>query len=355
MTDLVQRSLEIIRQFQQPSGAYPACPTMPDYQFCWFRDGSFIAHAMCLHKQMDSALAFHEWSAQTVLRYADGAKRAMVDFQNGKAPDSHDVLRARYTYDGGKGPDDWPEFQLDGLGTWLWALKAFQDRGQLLSPAIRQAAGLVADYLQVLWPSPCHDLWEEHGDQVHTYTLAAIYSGLAAAAELLGRPEFNQTAHQIDLFIRAHCTVAGHGFIKSVGVDLIDGSLPALAVPYNLISLTDPIMQATIKRVEADIYATGVGVHRYRGDSYYGGGAWLLLAGWLGWYYVQNGELTKARSMLNDISRFATANGELPEQIVPPMFAQQSDYDYWVKVRGPIATPLLWSHAMCLILHHACQ
>jgi len=355
MTDLVQRSLAIIQHFQQPSGAYPACPYMPDYQFCWFRDGSFIAQAMCLYDQMQSAYAFHEWSADTLLRYAEGAQRAMIDFQHGKLPDKHDVLRARYTYTGDKGPDDWPEFQLDGLGTWLWSLKAFRDSGQVLSPKMYQAAELVADYLTVLWPSPCHDLWEEHGDQVHTYTLAAIYAGLMAAAELFGRPPFKQIADQVATFIQMHCLQTEHGFIKSVGVDLVDGSLPALVVPYQLLAADAPLMQITIKRIESDLYAPSVGVHRYLGDTYYGGGAWLLLSAWLGWYYVERGDLTKARTILADITRCATLTGELPEQIVPPMLADVADYDYWIKVRGSIATPLLWSHAMYLILFRACQ
>jgi len=28
-------------------------------------------------------------------------------------------------------------------------------------------------------------------------------------------------------------------------------------------------------------------MHRYADDTYYGGGEWVLLATWLGWYYVE--------------------------------------------------------------------
>ena len=45
---LHRHSLAVILDNQQPSGAYLACPTMPDYQFSWFRDGAFIAYALTL-------------------------------------------------------------------------------------------------------------------------------------------------------------------------------------------------------------------------------------------------------------------------------------------------------------------
>src|SRR5262249_62091397 len=115
----------------------------------------------------------------------------------------------------------------------------------------------------------------------------------------------------------------------------------------------DPLMAATVRRIEADLYVPGVGVHRYRGDSYYGGGAWLLLAAWLGWFYAARGDRSKAKTILGDLQKYATPEGDLPEQVVPPMLALQSDYEFWVNTRGPIATPLLWSHAMLLLLAHA--
>jgi len=352
MPNLMDYSVDVILRQQQPSGAYPACPTMPDYQFCWFRDSSFIAHAMLVSGEVASAEAFHIWAAHAVLSHESGARRAMADFSAGKAPNPHEILRARYTYDGGKGPDEWPEFQLDGLGTWLWALKAYTDAGHSLGDDVQRAANFVADYLTVLWPSPCHDLWEEAGDRAHTYTLAAIYGGLQAAADLLKRPELCTVAETIKSYVLKNMVVDGK-FIKSIGNGIVDASLLGLATPYRLVEPDDPLMVATVKQIEADIYAAGFGVHRYHGDVYYGGGAWLLLGAWLGWYDTEVGNTSRAAAILADIERQATASGDLPEQVVPPMLADVSNYDYWVKVRGTIATPLLWSHAMYLILAHA--
>ena len=355
MPDLIDVSRRVILGYQQPSGAYPACPNMPDYQFCWFRDGSFIAHSMLLYGETASAAAFHQWAATAVLRYGDGARRAMADVAAGHRPNPHDVLRARYTYTWDKGPDDWPEFQLDGLGTWLWSLKAFVDAGHTLNTDVLTAAELAAEYLTVLWQSPCHDLWEEFGDGVHTYTLGAIYAGLQAAADFLARPELSATAEAVKAYLFAHCTAPDGTFVKMVGSDLVDGSLTALATPYGVVALGDPAMVATRRRVEADLYAPGRGIHRYVRDVYYGGGAWLLLAAFLGWYEAERGDVVKAKAILADIERLATPDGDLPEQVTPPMLADAAHYDEWVRVRGPIATPLLWSHAMYLILMRACE
>lgn len=352
MIDLIRTSLQVILRHQQPNGAYPACPTMPDYQFCWFRDGSFTAHAMLLYGKIASATAFHEWAAHTILRYENNVRNAMAAYDSKEAPNPHDILRARYTYDGEKGPDDWPEFQLDGLGTWLWALQAYANAGHHLSVTVQRAAHFVVDYLTVFWGSPCHDLWEEAGDRIHTYTLAAIYGGLQAAASFLKRPELCTTADAVKAFVLKHAVVDGR-FIKSVGNPIVDASLLGLATPYRLVEPDDPLMTATVHRIETDLYASGYGVHRYHGDVYYGGGAWLLLAAWLGWYDVERGERVRPTAILADIERFVTDDGDLPEQVVPPMLADASHYDYWVRVRGPIACPLLWSHGMYLILSKA--
>ncbi len=349
MPNLIEHSLQVILRNQQPGGGYPACPNMPDYQFSWFRDGSFIAYAMAMYGENGSATAFHRWAARTILRYEPGARRAIADRCASKTPRPEDCLRARYRYDGSKGPDDWPEFQLDGLGTWLWALGEYS-RSAKLEPEMQQAAALGAEYLATFWDVPCHDLWEEFGDRVHTYTLAAVYGGLHVAADLLQQNQLAHVAGQIRDYCREQCRAAGGYFIKSVGVDLVDGSLTGLSTPYRLIEPGAPSIDATIGHIEADLHAVGRGVHRYIGDSYYGGGAWLLLSAWLGWYYAECGDLSRAKALLAEVELQATDSGDLPEQVLPPMLADAAHYDRWVAIRGPIATPLLWSHAMYLIL-----
>src|SRR5690606_20461912 len=87
-------------------------------------------------------------------------------------------------------------------------------------------------------------------------------------------------------------------------------------------------------------------------DTYYGGGAWVLLALWLAWYYAVAGETARARALVAWAEDQADAEGNLPEQVNTAMLAPAS-YAGWVAQRGPIARPLPWSHAKYLIVRPA--
>ncbi|HZQ09261.1 MAG TPA: hypothetical protein VFD70_21975 [Anaerolineae bacterium] len=64
----------------------------------------------------------------------------------------------------------------------------------------------------------------------------------------------------------------GH-LCKFVGNPAVDAALLGAAVPYQLLALDDPRMVATIEWIERDLRRKGGGAHRYRADTYYGGGA----------------------------------------------------------------------------------
>ena len=355
MTDLFHHSIEVILANQTPSGAYIASPNFPAYRYSWFRDGAFIAHAMDLAGEHDSARRFHDWAARTISRHAPRAHRAIEKARRGEPP-GEDYLHTRYTLNGDEGSDDWPNFQLDGFGTWLWAL-AEHAKSQIPNPKSQmvmhwqQAVDLTARYLAALWHFPCFDPWEEHPDKVHPYTLAAIYAGLQATGELTGNAGWLATADEIRRFVLEHGVRGGH-LVKYVGSEATDASLVGVATPYRLLSPDDPIMRATVARIEADLRHQGGGVHRYAADTYYGGGEWVLLAAWLGWYYVEVGEHARARELLAWVESQANGEGNLPEQ-VPQTLNDPRMIQPWVERWGRIACPLLWSHAMYLILLRA--
>ena len=95
------------------------------------------------------------------------------------------------------------------------------------------------------------------------------------------------------------------------------------------------------------------GVYRYLGDTFYGGGEWLILTAWLGWHEVRTGLREQALTRLDWIAAQATPDGNLPEQISGDV--QQPSYiAEWTERWGPVATPLLWSHAMFLTLAVEC-
>jgi GH15 family glucan-1,4-alpha-glucosidase len=361
---LYERSLSVILDNQEPGGAYLACPTMPDYRFSWFRDGAYIAYALTLHgqsssrsykgsmaAQWESAARFHTWCADVINRRAERLERCIERAQSGQPLILADTLNARYRVDGEDGPDDWPDFQLDGLGTWLWSLAEFvtQARFRPLPLAWEQAAGLTARYLAALWRTPCYDCWEERGNDIHISTLAAVYAGLEAAVRMIPGLDLVGIAQQIREFVLNYGLTPGGELAKSVGLDMVDANLLSVAVPHGLLRPTDPIMQRTVARIERELRAPDSGVHRHLEDVYYGGGAWVLLALWLAWYYLEIGNTQSADELIAWSENQAGSDYHLPEQVNTVMLAP-AFYDDWVKRRGPIANPLLWSHAKYLIV-----
>jgi GH15 family glucan-1,4-alpha-glucosidase len=86
-------------------------------------------------------------------------------------------------------------------------------------------------------------------------------------------------------------------------------------------------------------------VHRYQGDTFYGGAQWILLA----CAAKAQGDTALAEGLVAWIEASATDKGHLPEQVADDV---QSPHmlRYWRQRWGHTATPLLWSHAMHLVL-----
>jgi len=349
MTDLIQTSLELIRAGQAPSGGYQASPTFPTYRYSWYRDGAFIAYAMDLYGEHDSAARFHAWAALAIVDRQVVVRRALARAAAGRALGEADILHTRYGLDGREADEAWPNFQLDGFGAWLWALNEHRVRaGSELPGEMLAGAGLAADYLRGLWRLPCYDCWEEFPDQIHAYTLAAIHGGLAAYGQIAGTDE-SGTLAAIESTLRGQLLAHG-GFVKFVGSTEVDASLLGLALPFRVVEPADPVMRATVDRIESELRVGGL--HRYRADSYYGGGEWVLLAGWLGWYYANLGEIDRARQLLTWIEAQADERGWLPEQVAHNL-NDPDQLEPWRQRWGPSARPLLWSHAKYLILRKA--
>jgi isomaltose glucohydrolase len=343
-TELAARSVEVILAGQTEGGAYLACPTFPTYHYSWFRDGAFIAQAMDDRGEVASARAFHAWVVRTLLTHAP-----TVVLEPGTPPAPAALLHTRYEVDGTPSDEAWPNFQLDGFGTWLWAYDVHVRRtGQALDDDGRQAVRLVADYLLALWSQPNFDCWEEHAERVHASTLGAIVAGLRGAARLLDDASFAGAAEAVRTYLLGHGQRNGH-FTKHVGEDGVDANLLWLAVPYGVLPADHPLMVATVAAVRRDLLDPAGGVHRYALDTYYGGGSWPLLTAALGRHHLAVGERAEARRLLAWIEAQATEEGHLPEQVAT--FVNFPDrIEEWNQRWGPSACPLLWSHAAYLSL-----
>lgn len=356
LVELAHHSRQVIRDNQAPSGAYLAAPNFRVYRYSWLRDGAFVAEAMSRIGEADSAEAFLRWCrsvVETRIAAIDSLTRRRA---SGEEIGLDEFLHTRYTADGAEADEEWWNHQLDGYGAWLWALGEHVHRGGLAGDGtdFTPAVEATMRYLVAFWDHPCYDSWEEHGDQVHVSTLAAIGAGLRVAAAWPGVDQRLAAAASVAVAhigerVRSEGVRDGH-LVKWLGGTELDANLLFCALPYRLLEPDDPLMRATIAAIESSGLAHG-GVHRHLADDFYGGGEWILLAALLGSYHAALGDLDSARGQLAWVAAQADGEDNLPEQVSGHLLHPDRLAE-WQGRWGPVAQPLLWSHAMFLNLNH---
>jgi GH15 family glucan-1,4-alpha-glucosidase len=345
----VRRSVDAILRSQSENGAIIASPDFDQYHFCWLRDGSFSAFALDLAREHDASARYHSWVNDAVTRIADVIDRAIAAHDRGATPDTLEMPPARFALDGTTVVDGWPNFQIDGYGTWLWSLGEHLDLAGRsgVTPAWLTSVDRVARYLSAYSMSACYDVWEENGNDQHTSTLACVYGGLVAAGRLLDTDAFLEPARRV----RDHLVErAGHDgyFVKSSANDDVDASTLWLSAPFGVVDPRDPRFAATVGLIEERLTLEG-GIRRYPKDIYFGSGAWPVLTGSLGWYKAGIGDFEGARRARQWIADHFDEAGQLGEQYG----GDQRDYEHyqqWVVRWGHPARELTWSHAMYVVL-----
>lgn len=353
LVNLAHRSHAVIVEHQHANGAYPASPTFSAYRgFAWLRDSGFTAEGVSRYGDIPSAGAFHDWACRVLVARTDQVDELIQRSRAGETIPVAEMLPTRFTLEGANGSDPWWDFQTDGYGIWLWSVVTHASRHRLSLERWRPGIQIAVDYLCEFWDHPCYDWWEEHVEHRHVSTLGAIFGGLSAvgATGLLSTARATlaaETAHACRELVLARGVAAGH-LTKWVGTDDVDGSLPACIVPFGLLQPGEPLATETLRAV-ADHLDTGGGVHRFREDVFYGGGQWPLLSALLGWNLARSGDTYGAVRHLVWVAQHADDAGELPEQASDELLHPDSRAE-WVQRWGDVATPLLWSHGMYLIL-----
>jgi len=350
---LAHRSHAVITEHQHEGGAYPASPTFPAYRgYAWLRDGSFTAEGISRYGDVDSADRYHDWVSRVLGARRDQVDGLLADAARGVEVPLHRMLPTRFTFEGIDGSDPWWDFQTDGYGTWLWSLVAHTQRHGGDLTRWRPGIEVAVDFLVAYWDLPCYDWWEEHVEHQHVSTLGAVAGGLRDIADTgvldAGRAERARAASRGAADLALSQGVANGHFVKWLGTSAVDGSLPSCVMPFRLAELGSPLATGTLAQVAADLDVDG-GVHRFRADVFYGGGQWLLLSALLGWNLAAAGDRRGALRYLHWIADHANTIGELPEQ-VPDHLLHPDTRAEWIERWGQVATPLLWSHGMYLIL-----
>ncbi len=345
---LIRTSVAALLHHQEPNGAFVASREFATYHYCWLRDGSFIAFALDRAGEHEAAARFHRWVANAIAGIADVIDQAIDRQQRREPPDLAHMPPARFALSGAVLDDDWPNFQIDGYGTWLWALEQHltATATAALPAALYESVDRVGRYLSALALTNCFDVWEENGDAQHVSTLACVFGGLVSAARLLGRPELLARAEAVRVAVEESSRIGR--YVKSSDSDDVDASLLWLSTPFGVVDADDPQFVATVGAIEQRLRFDG-GLRRYPDDTYYGSGAWPVLTASLGWHYATTGDHDRARRCRDWIVDHFDENGRLAEQYGGER-RDPAHYQEWVQRWGTPAVDLAWSHAMHVAL-----
>jgi len=219
-------------------------------------------------------------------------------------------------------------------------------------------------------PAPSYDLWEERRG-IHSFTVAAVWAGLQAAAnftEMFGDVElteqYRQAAAEIKEAAIKYLFDRKLGrFLRSISVNTdgdvepdytIDSSICGLFL-FGMLQATDPLIESTMVGLIDRLWCktkTG-GMARYENDKYHQvsqditnipGNPWFVCTMWVAEYYIARAQslddLKPARDILGWTERCAMSSGILAEQVHPHTCAPLS------------VSPLTWSHAALVTSIH---
>lgn len=372
IADLYRRSLLVIATQCDQNGAVVAANDSDirwghndHYSYVWMRDGAFVSDAM------DRA-GFPEIA------------RRFLRFSNSVLGDEGFFLH-KYNPDGSPAPlwhpwvqDGKPQLpiQEDETALVLWLLERHYARTRdldLLREVYPRLVVRAADFLagyrdpETRLPLPSYDLWEER-QGIFTFTCAAVWAGLTAAAELANlfndqdrRGRWMRAADEIRAAMQKHLWIESESRFAR-GLVMRDDSLELDAAVdastfavfhLGVFPAESAMVEGTMRAIEAKLCVqTDVGgIARYENDSYHRiyadtervpGNPWILCTLWLAEHDLAKGNVQAALDRVRWARAKATPSMILPEQIEP--------YDG----QHLSVAPLTWSHAQVVSIVHGC-
>ncbi|MBI4215655.1 MAG: glycoside hydrolase family 15 protein [Parcubacteria group bacterium] len=370
---LFQHSLLFLRILTDKGGAMLASPDSDilqfgrdTYAYMWPRDAAFVALALDKVGYHRPTRSFFELCNELLTEEGFLMHKYLVDGSLGSSWHSWVV----------DGKTQYP-FQEDETALVLIAMAKYYDKTRSVelvenfyNSLIKKAADFLADYrdAKTKLPLPSYDLWEERLG-IHTFTCAAVYGALEAAAffgRLLGKShdckKYGQAAAEIKKAARKYLYDKGKGYYlrrlyqnshgKWVADDTLDISSFYGVLRFQIEDAQSErlaSMYESIKRrlmVKTDIG----GVARYDRDVYQAvsddwenvpGNPWFLCTLWLADYHIAKAkkreDLKEAKDLIDWAVRLSSGSFILSEQVHPYTGAELS------------VSPLTWSHAQFVL------
>ncbi|HEX4207451.1 MAG TPA: glycoside hydrolase family 15 protein [Ktedonobacteraceae bacterium] len=369
LVQLYKRSLLVLRTQIDHGGAIVAANdadvqhfSRDSYSYMWPRDGALVANALSHAGYSEVSREFYDFCRAVLTREGFLLHKYNPDRSWGSS---------WHSWVDSDGQPQYP-IQEDETALVLYSLwqhySIFHDV-EFVAPhfqaMIVPAANFLVQYrdAHTSLPTASNDLWEERRG-ILTYTVAAVYAGLDAAANfamISGEESLANTYRQAAEEMKEGTLrylwdeERGH-FLRMITVDK-DGTLHKDATldssvcglfQFGMLLARDPRMERTMQALEQTLWVkTDVGgMARYENDTYYQvahdlgqaqGNPWFICTLWLAQYRIAHAanldELQSALPLLEWVRQHALPSGVMAEQVNPYTSEPLS------------VSPLTWSHA----------
>lgn len=350
--EAVRRSLLVLRALTQAeTGGIVAAPTtsLPedpggernwDYRYCWLRDSALTLESLLVHGGARAALRWRDWLLRAVagdpddlqIMYGVAGERSLPERTLDHLPGYQQSLPVRI------GNGAVAQYQADVVGEVMIALAKLREAGTVEDdfswPLQRSLLSFVAAHID----DKDHGLWEMRGEPrffTHSRVMmwAAFDRGVRAidAYGLDGsRDEWARLRDGLREEILEHGVDPETGaFRQTYDTTQVDASLLQVA-QTGFIGYDDPIMLATVERIERDLMQDGL-VLRYRaatapdgltGSEY----PFLACSFWLVEQYAMTGRGDDATALMDRLVGYTTDLGLLAEEYDPATGSQIGNF-----------------------------
>lgn len=337
------------------------------YSYVWMRDSAFVCDAMGRAGFPEIGRRFLLFANDVLTN--DGYFLHKYNPDGSPAPLWHPWVR--------DGKQQLP-IQEDETGLVVWLVARHYARTRdldLLREVYPRLVVAAADFLARYrdeatgLPLPSYDLWEERLG-TFTFTAAAVWAGLNAAAELANlfndqerRDTWTKAAHEVRAAMRTHLWMEtenrfARGLVSDGDAPELDKTVDASAFAtfyLGVFPAESALVEGTMRaiRERLAVHTETGGIARYENDAYHRiyaetdripGNPWILCTLWLAEYEAALGEddVQAALDRVRWARAKATESMILPEQIDPHDGQQLS------------VAPLTWSHAQVVSVVQAC-
>ena len=345
------------------SGSFIAAPEFdPDFEmcggygYCWNRDCAAVLLSLLNAGYPEHCEKYIGWCKNTQL--PDGSW-----FQ-------------RYWLDGKEAPS-WGNFddstQIDETGSTLHLIDNYYRRLEGVRKAeflqdvwktVLQGAGYLVKRSSNGMHDTCRCLWESEKG-IFSYTNAAVYAGLLAAAHMAadyGEQELTdkwiERAGLIKKNTIEHMWLKDGYFAKSIidgRADMsVDASMIGTFIPFNMLSPEKPqekaMILSMIRHIETNLRfpVNGYfGIKRYENDNYVGGNPWTVTTLWLSAALLNLARLSKNTQEYDTLVNKAleyiswSLKGATDTDLLPEQVDRNTGKPAW-------AVPLSWSCALMI-------